>query len=169
MLLNGALRNGTLQNGTWAAPHRFLSQTRSEPMRAQRTILIAGLAAAVSACSATPHAAPSAPPWSINAVATLAPGGAYTVHTVTLAPETCYVASDAAAAPSPLPETIELRITLERQETGCSERASNVEYDFEAAGAGPNDSQVEVIVIADGQEKNRSIVPLAPPRQLDLI
>jgi len=133
------------------------------------TFALAASAAALSACSATPAIAPAAPYWSVNALATLQPAGGYTVHSVVLAPEDCYVASDAVAGPSALPETIELRITLAKDDERCRSRATDVEHDFEASAAAPNDTQVEIIVVADGQEKNRSIVPLAPPRQLDRI
>jgi len=126
-------------------------------------------AAAAAACSSTAYAPPAAPLWSINAVATLEPGGGYTVHTVTLAPEDCFAASEATASRSSLPGTIELRITLTRADGSCRHRATDIEHDFEAPAAAAADTQVEVIVIADGEEKSRSIVPLSPPRQLDRI
>lgn len=123
----------------------------------------------MSGCSSTVYVPPAAPVWSVDALATLKPGGGYTVHTVTLAPEDCYTVSDAVAAPSALPETIELRVTLTRDDDSCRRRATDVEHDFVAAGSATADTQVEVIVIADGEERNRAIVPLSPPRQLDRI
>lgn len=139
------------------------------PRMMSRSAACALASAVVSACSSTPYVPPAAPLWSVDAVATLEPGGAYTVHTVTLAPQDCYMAVGAEASRSPLPETIELRITLARSDGDCDGRATNVAHDFEAAGAGPDDSQVEVVVLADGREMNRAIVPLSPPRALDRI
>ncbi len=138
-------------------------------MRLSNLALTLAIVATLSACSSTVFVPPAAPAWSVNAVATLKPGGGYTVRTVTLSPEDCFVASDVAAARSALPQTIELRITLTRNGGRCRLHATDVGHTFEGAAANDTDSQVEIVLFADGEEKGRSIVPLVPPRQLDRI
>lgn len=125
------------------------------------TILATGAAlVALSACSTTgsygndPRRA-----WEVTAWATERPDGLYTVRTVTVAPDSCYAPGELRSAPSSLPETIELQTNVVRAVNGpCSNYKTDIVQELPALRLEPDDRNIEVVVFADGAERNRVLV-----------
>ena len=118
---------------------------------------------ALSACSSTggsdndPRHA-----WEVTAWATARPDGLYSIRTVTVAPDTCYAPGELRSAPSTLPETIELQTNLVRAVNGpCSNDKTDVVQELPAMRLEPDDRQIEIVVFADGAERNRLLVNVA--------
>lgn len=129
------------------------------------SLLLATTAAvvALSACSSTggryndPRRA-----WDVTAWATARPDGLYSVRTVTVAPDTCYAPGELTSAPSTLPETIELRTNVVRALNGpCSNYMTDIVQELPAMRLEPDDRQIQVVVFADGAERNRLLVNVA--------
>jgi hypothetical protein len=125
------------------------------------TLLATGAAlVALSACSSTgyydrdPRRA-----WEVTAWATERPDGLYTVRTVTVAPDSCYAPGELRSAPSSLPETIELQTNVVRAVNGpCSDYKTDIVQELPALRLEPDDRNIEVVVFADGAERNRVLV-----------
>lgn len=125
------------------------------------TILSVGAAAlALSACSTTSSGyADSRTPWEVQAWATALPNGLYSVRTVTVAPDTCYAPGELRSAPSTLPETIELQANVIRAANGpCSNYMTDIVQDLPAMRLEPDDKQIEIVIFANGAERNRLLV-----------
>jgi hypothetical protein len=97
--------------------------------------------------------------WEVSAWATERPDGLYSVRTVTVAPDTCYAPGELRSAPSSLPETIELQTNVVRAVSGpCSNYLTDIVQDLPALRLEPDDRNIEVVVFADGAERNRVLV-----------
>ncbi len=104
--------------------------------------------------------------WEVSAWATPRADGLVSVRTVTVAPDTCYAPGEIRSAPSTLPQTIELQANIIRSPSGsCSDYYSDIVHDLPALRLEPDDRQIEVVVYADGAERNRVRVDVAnlPP------
>lgn len=131
----------------------------------KHSILLATAAAvvALSACSSYggSYNDPRRP-WEVTAWATLRPDGLYSVRTVTVAPNTCYAPGELRSAPSTLPETIELQSNVIRAANGpCSNYKTEIVQELPALRLEPDDRQIQVVVFADGAERNRVLVDVA--------
>lgn len=125
------------------------------------TILSAGAAAlALSACSTNDYGyADPRRPWEVQAWATALPSGLYSVRTVTVAPDSCYAPGELRSAPSTLPETIELQANVIRATNGpCSNYMTDIVQELPALRLEPDDNQIEIVIFADGAERNRLLV-----------
>ena len=121
----------------------------------------AGLVA-LSACSTTGGYNDPRRAWEITAWATARPDGLYSVRTVTVAPDTCYAPGELRSAPSTLPETIELQTNVVRAVNGpCSNYLTDVVQELPALRLEPDDRQIEIVVFANGAERNRLLVNVA--------
>jgi hypothetical protein len=136
------------------------------------TILFAGAASlALSACDSYPgYYDDPRRAWEVTAWASARPDGLYSVRTVTVAPNTCYAPGEIRSAPSTLPQTIELQTNVIRSAYGpCSNYMVDVVHDLPAVRLEPDDRQIEVVVFADGAERNRvrldvdTLRPIAGP------
>jgi hypothetical protein len=97
--------------------------------------------------------------WEVTAWATARPDGLYSVRTVTVAPDTCYAPGEMRSAPSSLPETIELQANVIRAANGpCQNYYTDIVQDLPAVRLEPDDKKIEVVVFADGAERNRLLV-----------
>lgn len=124
-------------------------------------MLVAGVAVAVlAACEAGPgYYNDPRRPWEVSAWATERPDGLYSVRTVTVAPDTCYAPGEVRSAPSSLPETIELQANLIRTTKGpCSNYLTDIVQELPALRLEPDDRQIELVIFAEGAERNRLIV-----------
>lgn len=135
------------------------------------TLLATGAAlVALSACSSTggsyndPRRA-----WDVTAWATARADGLYSVRTVTVAPDTCYAPGELRSAPSTLAETIELQTNVVRAVNGpCSNYKTDIVQELPAMRLEPDDKNIQVVVFADGGERNRVLLnienlePLTP-------
>jgi hypothetical protein len=123
------------------------------------SILFAGAAiTALSACASGYDSYPGdgRRAWEVTAWATARPDGLYAVRTVTVAPDSCYAPGEIRAAPSSLPETIELQTTVLRSRYGpCERYYTDIVHDLPAVRLEPDDRQIEIVVLADGAERNR--------------
>jgi hypothetical protein len=130
-------------------------------MTRHASILFAGAAmTALAACETGPgYYDDPRRPWDVSAWATARPDGLYSVRTVTVAPDTCYAPGEIRSAPSSLPETIELQTNVIRAANGpCSNYLTDIVQDLPALRLEPDDRQIELVVFADGAERNRLIV-----------
>jgi hypothetical protein len=130
-------------------------------MNRHASILVGGAALAVlAACETGPYyASDPRRPWEVSAWATERPDGLYSVRTVTVAPDTCYAPGEIRSAPSSLPETIELQTNIIRAANGpCSNYMTDIVQELPAVRLEPDDRQIELVVFADGAERNRLIV-----------
>lgn len=136
------------------------------------TILFVGAALmALSACESYPGgSADGRRAWEVTAWANARPDGLYSVRTVTVAPNTCYAPGEIRSAPSTLAETIELQTNVIRSAYGpCSNYLTDVVHDLPAVRLEPDDRQIEIVVFADGAERNRvrldvnNLEPIAGP------
>lgn len=117
---------------------------------------------ALSACSSTGGYRDTRRAWEVTAWATARPDGLYAVRTVTVAPDTCYAPGELRSSPSTLPETIELQTNVVRAVNGpCSNYLTEVVQDLPALRLEPDDKQIEIVVFADGAERNRLLVNVA--------
>lgn len=99
--------------------------------------------------------------WEVSAWATPRTDGLYSVRTVTVAPDSCYAPGEIRSAPSTLPETIELQVNVIRSPSGsCSDYYTDIVHDLPALRLEPDDRQIEVVVFAEGGERNRLRVEL---------
>lgn len=97
--------------------------------------------------------------WEVSAWASKRPDGLYSVRTVTVAPDTCYAPGELRSAPSTLPETIELQTNVVRAVNGpCSNYKTDIVQELPAMRLEPDDRNIEVVVFADGAERNRLVV-----------
>jgi len=127
------------------------------------TILAVSGFAALSACSSydrgynDPRQA-----WEVTAWATQRPDGLYSVRTVTVAPDTCYAPGELRSAPSTKAETIELQTNVIRAVNGpCSNYKTDIVQELPAMRLEPDDRNIEVVVFADGGERNRVLLSIA--------
>lgn len=131
------------------------------------TLLLSGAAlAAVAACESDyGYYDDARRAWEVNAWATARPDGLYSVRTVTVAPDTCYAPGEIRSAPSTLAQTIELQANVIRSSGPCDRHFTDIVHDLPAVRLEPDDRQIEVVVFADGAERNRVRVDLAqlPP------
>ena len=132
------------------------------------SILFAGAAlSALAACETGPgYYDDPRRAWEVSAWATPRPDGLYSVRTVTVAPDSCYAPGEIRSAPSTLPETIELQANVIRSPAGpCSDYYTDIVHDLPALRLEPDDRQIEVVVYAEGAERNRIRVDVAnlPP------
>jgi hypothetical protein len=123
-------------------------------------ILLAGAALTVlSACASGYYGSypdDTRRPWEVTAWASARPDGLYSVRTVTVAPDTCYAPGEIRSAPSSLPETIELQTSVIRSQYGpCQNYYTEIVHDLPAVRLEPDDRQIEIVVFADGGERNR--------------
>jgi hypothetical protein len=128
------------------------------------SILLAGAAlTALAACESGPgYYNDPRRPWEVTAWATARPDGLYSVRTVTVAPDTCYAPGELRSAPSMLPETIELQTNVIRAQNGpCSNYLTDIVQELPALRLEPDDRQIQIVVFADGAERNRLLVNVA--------
>jgi hypothetical protein len=128
------------------------------------SILLAGAAlTALAACESGPgYYNDPRRPWEVTAWATARPDGLYSVRTVTVAPDTCYAPGELRSAPSTLAETIELQTNVIRAQNGpCSNYLTDIVQELPALRLEPDDRQIQIVVFADGAERNRLLVNVA--------
>jgi hypothetical protein len=130
-------------------------------------LLCAGVAlASLAACGSYPdYASDPRRAWEVSAWANPRTDGLYAVRTSTLAPDTCYAPGEIKSAPSTLPETIEVQANLVRGAGPCSQYLTEIVHDLPALRLEPDDRQIELVVFADGAERNRTLIDVtnAPP------
>jgi hypothetical protein len=104
-------------------------------------------------------------PWEVYVQAT--PRGDNLVHvrTYTLAPNACYTAGEVRSAPSSQAQAIQLQTVLAGSGPYCADVLTEVVHDLPGLVLEPDDRFLEVVVSADGVERNRVMVDLAavPP------
>jgi len=126
-------------------------------VRHATTLIAGGALAALAACGTTSgYYQDPRHPWEVTAWATARPDGLYSVRTVTVAPDTCYAPGEIRSSPSTLPATIELDTNIIRSANGpCSNYYTDVVHELPAVRLEPDDKQIEIVVFADGAERNR--------------
>jgi hypothetical protein len=162
------LDGGTCANNLrcFAGSRRSRSMKSLSPTPMARLVLAGACAAALAACGTSGgYYNDPRNVWEVDAWASARPDGLYSLRTVTVAPDTCYAPGEIRSAPSSLPETIEVQVTIERGAGPCDRYLSDIVHDLPALRVEPDDRQVEIVVFADGAVRNRAIVGLsnAPP------
>jgi hypothetical protein len=103
--------------------------------------------------------------WQVHVQAT--PRGDNLVHvrTYTLAPNACYTAGEVRSAPSTQAQSIQLQTVLTGSGPYCADVLTEVVHDLPGLRLEPDDRFLEIVVSADGVERNRVMVDLAatPP------
>ncbi len=132
-----------------------------------RLALTSACAAALTACgSSGGYYNDPRNVWELDAWASARQDGLYSLRTVTVAPDSCYAPGEIRSAPSSLPETIEVQVTLERGGGQCERYLTDIVHDLPALRVEPDDRQVEIVVYADGAVRNRAIVGLGNARPI---
>lgn len=122
-------------------------------------LLAAAGLAAFAACSTSGRYNDPRQAWEVTAWASKRADGLYSVRTVTVAPDTCYAPGELRAAPSTRTETIELQTNVIRAVNGpCSNYKTDIVQELPAMRLEPDDRNIEVVVFADGGERNRVLL-----------
>jgi hypothetical protein len=87
------------------------------------------------------------------------------IRTYTLAPSDCYTAGEIRSAPSTRAESIQVEAVVADAGSSCAREMTEVVHDLPGLRLEPDDRFLEVVVSADGIERNRVFVDLAtaPP------
>ncbi len=131
-------------------------------MRARLMAAIVGVGV-LAGCATGPYA--SREPWELYVEATPRADGLVHVRTYTLAPNTCYTAGEIHSAPSTQAQPIQVQATVAGQRTECGDEYTEVVHDLPGLQIEPDDRFLEVVVSADGVERNRALIDIAsaPP------
>jgi hypothetical protein len=128
-------------------------------------LLAAALGVGVLAgCATGPYT--SREPWEVYVQASPQASGLVHVRTFTLAPTDCYTAGEIRSAPSSQAQSIQVQAVLaDGRYGGCDRRITEVVHDLPGLQLEPDDRFLEVVVSADGVERNRVLIDIAaaPP------
>lgn len=115
-------------------------------------------------CATGPYA--SRAPWEVFVEASPAGSGLVHVRTHTLAPSECYTAGEIRSAPSSQAQSIQVQaVVAEARGAYCEDDMIEVVHDLPGLQLEPDDRFLEVVVSANGVERNRVLIDLAaaPP------
>jgi hypothetical protein len=131
-------------------------------MRARLLAAVLGSTALVG-CATGPF--DNREPWEVQVQATPRGAGLVHVRTYTLAPNACYTAGEVRSAPSTQAQAIQLQAVLAGSGPYCASVMTEVVHDLPGLQLEPDDRFLEIVVSADGVERNRVVVDLGavPP------
>lgn len=133
-------------------------------MRARLMAAVVGVGV-LAGCATGPYA--SREPWELYVQATPRADGLVHVRTYTLAPSRCYTAGEIHSGPSRQAQSIQVNAVVADGASGnCDNREyTEVVHDLPGLQIEPDDRFLEVVVSADGVERNRVMIDLAaaPP------